>query len=91
LPNRDDAEPMMTAQAQPVTGRWRDHGLDIDIADLIYPGDRNDVVNYLATHGWGTVETSLAELCVASGLAPLRDDEVQTPFTSFVYVTATRK
>jgi methyltransferase (TIGR00027 family) len=91
LPNRGHVDTMMTAQAQPVTDRWRDHGLDIDIADLIYPGDRNDVVHYLATHGWGTVETSLAELFVASGLAPLRDDEVPAPFTSFVYVTATRK
>jgi methyltransferase (TIGR00027 family) len=91
LPNRGHVEAMMPARTQPVTDRWRDHGLDIDITDLIYPGDRNDVARYLNTHGWGTVETSLAELFVASGLPPLSDDEVRAPFTSFVHVTATRK
>jgi O-methyltransferase involved in polyketide biosynthesis len=90
LPNRGHAAAMMPACAQPVGDRWRDHGLDIDITDLIYPGDRNDVAHYLDTHGWATVETSLAELFVASGPAPLSDNELRAPFTSFVHVTAAR-
>ena len=91
LPDSGQVETTMQAQGRPVSERCRDQGLDIDITDLTYPGDRNNVARYLDTHGWETDETSLPELFVANGLAPLKDDEVRAPFTSFVHVTATRK
>jgi hypothetical protein len=31
---------------------WRRHGLDLDMADLFYDGERNPVVDYLQAHGW---------------------------------------
>jgi hypothetical protein len=65
----------------------RDHGLDIDMADLAYSGDRNDVARYLDAHGWETVGASVAELFV--GLSPLEDDQNAAMFTALVHVTAT--
>jgi methyltransferase (TIGR00027 family) len=38
-----------------MSGSFRDHGVDIDMASLVYAGQRNHVVDYLGTKGW-TVE-----------------------------------
>jgi O-methyltransferase involved in polyketide biosynthesis len=58
--------------------RWRDHGFDLDIWDLGYPGGRNDVAKYLDAHGWQSVGTTMAQLLAANGLPPIpqHDDEV---------------
>lgn len=55
--------------------RWRDHGFDLDFADLVYLGDRNEAAAYLANHGWELVSRSVEELFAANGLAPLEVDE----------------
>ena len=34
------------------TRRWREHGLDVELEDLGFPGDRNDVATHLGEHGW---------------------------------------
>ncbi len=51
--------------------RWRDHGLDIDISDLWYHGERNDVAHYLDTRGWQSVGTTMRQLLAANGLPPI--------------------
>jgi methyltransferase (TIGR00027 family) len=56
--------------------RWRDHGFDLDFADLVYLGDRNEAAAYLANHGWELASRSVEELFAANGLAPLEVDEV---------------
>lgn len=42
--------------------RWYQHGLDVQLDDLGYDDQRNDVAGYLDTHGWRTVRTQLSEL-----------------------------
>jgi len=78
---------------QTLTQSWHDHGFDIDMAELIYPGDRNEVAAYLDTHGWQTLASSTAELFAANGLPPITDDDddMQAEFASLAYITATRK
>jgi methyltransferase (TIGR00027 family) len=49
-------------RAQAVSKRWRRMGLDVDWAELIYRGERNDVVQYLAHHGWQTTARTTREL-----------------------------
>ena len=49
-------------RAQAVSERWRRMGLDVDWAELIYRGERNDVVQYLAHHGWRTTARTTREL-----------------------------
>jgi methyltransferase (TIGR00027 family) len=65
-------EESMRAFAQ----RWRDHGLDIDVSDLWYHDDRNDVADYLDARGWASVGTTMKELLTANGLplAPVAED-----------------
>jgi methyltransferase (TIGR00027 family) len=48
--------------------RWRAHGFDIELADLRYDVERNDVAAYLDSHGWGTEVTKLNQLLDVNGL-----------------------
>jgi methyltransferase (TIGR00027 family) len=70
--------------------RWRQYGLDIDLARLTYQGEYRHVPDYLAAHGWETVERNVVELFTAMGMASLwrggPDDLAVTPG----YVTARR-
>jgi methyltransferase (TIGR00027 family) len=69
--------------------RWQRHGLDINLADLIYIGDRNEVTAYLANHGWEIDGVTSSELFVRYGLEP--PDEHASSFGELKYVDGTLK
>jgi methyltransferase (TIGR00027 family) len=71
--------------------RWRDHGVDIDVANLTYAGDHTDVAAYLQAHGWDTAGASLADLFATAGLSPLQGEDLEPGPASIVYVTGTRR
>lgn len=50
--------------------RWYDHGLDINIQELGFPGERNDVATYLAERGWQVLRTPINQLLVDNGFRP---------------------
>jgi methyltransferase (TIGR00027 family) len=86
-----DAVQTMADRMREVTDQWRDHGFDIEMTDLWYAGDRNDVVEYLDTHGWATTATSVPELAGAYGLSlPADAGDRTATLASLHYVTATR-
>jgi methyltransferase (TIGR00027 family) len=71
--------------------RWHHHGFDVDLTDVVYLDDHNDLAEYLAAQGWGTVGASTSELFAANGLAPVDEhDNDRAPFAFAVYVSATR-
>ena len=47
-----DAGASIGQRAEAIGDRWREHGFDVNLADLFYPGERNPVVEYLTEHGW---------------------------------------
>jgi methyltransferase (TIGR00027 family) len=55
--------------------RWRDHGFDLDFAELVYLGDRNEAAAYLGDHGWKLTRNSVKDLFAANGLPPIDDKE----------------
>jgi methyltransferase (TIGR00027 family) len=55
--------------------RWRDHGFDLDFAELVYLGDRNEAAAYLGDHGWELTRNSVKDLFAANGLPPIDDKE----------------
>jgi methyltransferase (TIGR00027 family) len=60
-----------------MSGAFRDHGVDIDMASLVYAGDRNHVLDYLRTKGWGVEGVTRTELFRHHGIdvpAPENDD-----------------
>jgi methyltransferase (TIGR00027 family) len=66
--------------------RWRKHGLDLDMTELIYFGDRNEAAPYMSDHGWQMTGSTIRELFAANGLPPLDDD---FPFADRLYVSGT--
>ncbi|MEB3068006.1 class I SAM-dependent methyltransferase [[Mycobacterium] vasticus] len=57
---------------QESAARMRDHGVDLDLTELVYFGERNDAAEYLARHGWRLASRSINELYAEHGL-PLLD------------------
>lgn len=60
-----------------MSGSFRDHGVDIDMASLVYAGERNHVVDYLRSKHWDVEGTTRAELFERNGIeapAPENDD-----------------
>src|SRR6478735_4505161 len=56
---------------QAASARWRDHGFDLDFAELVYLGDRNEAASYLGDHGWQLSRNSVKELFATNGLPPM--------------------
>jgi methyltransferase (TIGR00027 family) len=91
LRGADDAVQTMADRMREVTDQWRDHGFDVEMTDLWYTGDRNDVIEYLDTHGWATTATSVPDLAGAYGLSlPPDSGERAATLASLHYVTAIR-
>ncbi|SOX52510.1 class I SAM-dependent methyltransferase [Mycobacterium ahvazicum] len=67
--------------------RWRDHGLDVVLDDLGFPGERSDAATYLADRGWQPVSTPLNQLLADNGL-PQQPDGDDAPFAKNYYCTA---
>jgi methyltransferase (TIGR00027 family) len=70
-------EQKMKERMQTISERWRAHGFDLDMAGLVYFGERNEAVPYLSGHGWQLTSASIRELFDANGLAPLEDDDMR--------------
>jgi methyltransferase (TIGR00027 family) len=68
--------------------RWRRLGLNLNWAELIYPGERNDVVTYLADRGWQSTVRSTPELYADNGFE-FPDQPTMVAFGDIRYVTAT--
>jgi methyltransferase (TIGR00027 family) len=91
MPDPSRAVPMMADRMRQVTDRWRNHGFDVEMTDLWYDGDRNEVVDYLGSHGWAVSATSAADLFAVHGLStPTDDDQEAAMFAGLGYVAATR-
>jgi methyltransferase (TIGR00027 family) len=91
MPDAARAIGMMQDRMTAAVDRWRQHGFDLEMTDLWYLGDRNDVVDYLGARGWAVTGTSVADLYAADGLSmPTADQEEVAELGSFTYVTATR-
>jgi methyltransferase (TIGR00027 family) len=76
-----DAGASIGQRAEAIRDRWKEHGFDLNLADLFYPGERNPVVEYLTRHGWQATARTRVEVFAAYGrrfpdteeLAPIRD------------------
>jgi O-methyltransferase involved in polyketide biosynthesis len=67
----------MKDRMQRIGERWRAHGFDLDMAGLVYFGERNEAAGYLSDRGWTLDGISIRDLFSANGLAPLEDDDMR--------------
>lgn len=72
--NPDDHEKAIE-RMQAASAQWRDHGFDLDFAELVYLGDRNEAAAYLGDHDWQLSRSSVTELFAANGLPPLEVED----------------
>ena len=72
------------------TAKWREHGFELDISELGFHGERNDVGEYLDARGWTSVGMPMGELLVSNGFPPLpQSDDDQMTMNDVVYYTST--
>jgi len=69
------------------TGKWRENGLDVELENLGFPGERNDVATYLEDRGWHPVRIPLNQMLADNGL-PLQPTDPDAPFARNYYCTA---
>ena len=69
------------------TQKWRESGLDVELQNLGFPGERNDVAAYLEDRGWRPVRTPLNQMLADNGL-PLQPTGADKPFSKNYYCTA---
>jgi methyltransferase (TIGR00027 family) len=91
VPNIDPADHEKAVERmQAASDRWRDHGFDLDFAELVYLGDRNEAAAYLGDHGWQLNRQSVNELFAANGLPPIEVEE-EANFGELQYVSGVLK
>ncbi|MCV7260597.1 class I SAM-dependent methyltransferase [Mycobacterium shimoidei] len=66
----------------------RQLGVDIDMASLVYPGERSHVIEYLRGCGWSVSNVSRAELFTRNGIdVPAVEDD--DPLGEIIFVSGT--
>lgn len=86
-----DASDEAQEQARKMSEGWRRHGLDLDIAELTYPGEHTDVAAHLGDRGWDVLRFRLPELFTAAGLPALAAADQRGPSGAISFVTAVRR
>lgn len=84
-----DAGARIGASSQRMAEEWRRHGLDLDMADLFYDGERNPVVDYLRERGWEVEARSRPDMFAHYG-RPFPTGEAVEALRQSLAVTATR-
>jgi methyltransferase (TIGR00027 family) len=69
-----------------MSGSFRDHGVDIDMASLVYSGERNHVVDYLRGKGWDVDGVTRTELFQQNGL-DVPDPEHDDPLGEIIFIS----
>ena len=77
-------------KARELSAPLREHGLDIDMAELVYSGQRSHVMKYLTEIGWQVTGIPRYDLFARYGLTPPEMAEDSDPLGEIVYVSAVR-
>ncbi|HXO78977.1 MAG TPA: class I SAM-dependent methyltransferase [Mycobacterium sp.] len=82
-----DIRDRIAKRGNEISERWRRLGLNVNWADLVYDGDRNDPAEYLAARGWQTTVHTTPELYAANGFE-FPDAPSMVAFGDIRYVSA---
>jgi O-methyltransferase involved in polyketide biosynthesis len=83
----DDTGIFSDERAQAWRQGWRRAGLDLDIGDLVWPGDRTSAGDFFASRGWDVTVHEPSELYAANGFE-LPDVNDLAEFRMLAYVSA---
>jgi methyltransferase (TIGR00027 family) len=85
-----DVDMFSDERAQAWRQGWRRVGLDLDIGDLVWPGERTSAGDFFAARGWDVTLHEPSELYAANGFE-LPDVHELTEFRMMTYVSASLK
>jgi methyltransferase (TIGR00027 family) len=88
VPGIKDFDAERAQRARELARPLRERGVDIDMPSLVYAGERNHVVDYLAGKGWDMSSVSRTELFVRNGFeVPAAEDD--DPLGEILFVSGT--
>ena len=82
-----DIRGRIAKRGKEISERWRRLGLDLNWADLVYDGERNDAVQYLTDRGWQATVHSTPELYADNGF-DFPEGPTMVAFGDIKYVSA---
>ncbi|BDX34117.1 putative S-adenosyl-L-methionine-dependent methyltransferase [Mycobacterium antarcticum] len=85
-----DFDAFTDERSQRMSERLKQLGSDIEMADLVYQGDRSNVVDYLVARGWEVSVLPMRDAYAANGF-DFPDDEMSAMFADLRYVSAVLK
>ncbi|MCW2649363.1 MAG: hypothetical protein QOE41_269 [Mycobacterium sp.] len=77
-------------RSQRISERLKKYGHDIELADLIYQGERSHVIEYLTSLGWEVSSQAMPEAYAANHFE-FPDDDMTAPLANLSYVSAVLK
>jgi methyltransferase (TIGR00027 family) len=77
-------------RSEQIRDRLRKYGHDIEMGELIYHGERSDVVDYLTGHGWDVTVQKMPDAYAANGFE-FHEDETIGFFTEMSYLAAVKR
>ncbi|OBK24012.1 SAM-dependent methyltransferase [Mycobacterium asiaticum] len=86
--NISDMNIFTDERARSMRAGWRKHGLDIDVAELVWPGARREAAEHLSATGWTVTHHSTDNLYASHGFT-VPDNEILAKFRDTVsYIVA---
>jgi methyltransferase (TIGR00027 family) len=85
-----DVSMFVDERAQQISERLKQYGHDIEMGDLIYHGERSDVIDYLTGHGWDVSAQKTPDAYAANGFE-FPDDGAMGFFANLSYVSAVKR
>jgi methyltransferase (TIGR00027 family) len=86
--NITDMSVFTDERARSLRSNWRKHGLDIDVADLVWAGDRRQAGDHLTSTGWRVTQHATEQLYAVHGFA-VPDNEIIAQFRGAIsYISA---
>jgi methyltransferase (TIGR00027 family) len=82
-----DIRDRIAKRGKEISERWRRLGLNMNWAELVYDGERNDVVQYLTERGWQTTVRTAPELYADNGF-DFPEGPTMVAFGDIRYVSA---
>jgi methyltransferase (TIGR00027 family) len=74
------------SRVRDMAGVFREHGVDIDMASLVYTGERNHVVDYLRSKGWDVDGITRTELFRLNDIE-VPDPELDDPLGEIIFIS----
>lgn len=77
-------------RSQEIADRLKKYGHDIEMSELIYRDERNDVIDYLAARGWDVTAQTMRDAYAANGFE-FPEDSAMGFFADMSYLSAIKR